>query len=152
MSEHDDHLTISEVAERTGLTVHTLRYYESAGLLLTPVRRETSSHRSYTAGDLAWITFLTRLRSTALPIKQVRVYADLARRGDETRGDRLELLQRHRITVAAQLAEMQASLAAIDYKIALYVDALVPNAPSPSAPSPSAPQPSAPQPERTPSA
>jgi DNA-binding transcriptional MerR regulator len=120
MTAHDDVLTISEVAVRTGLTVHTLRYYERAGLMLTPVRRSSSSHRAYSAGDVAWLTFLARLRSTALPITKVKEYADLARQGDETRADRLELLQRHRIVVAAQLTEMEASLAAIDYKIALY--------------------------------
>jgi DNA-binding transcriptional MerR regulator len=116
-------LSISEVAERTGLSVHTLRYYERAGLMLAPIRRAASSHRAYSARDVTWISFLTKLRSTALPIVKVREYADLARRGDATRADRLELLQRHRITVSAQLAEMQASLAAIDYKISLYSDA-----------------------------
>jgi DNA-binding transcriptional MerR regulator len=120
MTVHDDYLTISEVAARTGLTVHTLRYYERAGLMLTPVHRSSSSHRAYSPADVTWLTFLTRLRSTALPITKVKEYADLARRGDDTRADRLELLQRHRIAVAAQLTEMEASLAAIDYKIALY--------------------------------
>lgn len=122
MTPHDEELAISEVAARTGLSVHTLRYYERAGLMLSPIHRASSSHRAYSGQDVTWILFLTKLRSTALPIKKVREYADLARRGDETRADRLELLQRHRITVAAQLAEMQASLAAIDYKITLYSD------------------------------
>jgi DNA-binding transcriptional MerR regulator len=120
MTPHDEELAISEVAERTGLTVHTLRYYEWAGLMLAPIQRASSSHRTYTAQDVTWIVFLTKLRSTSLPIKKVKEYADLARRGDDTRPDRLELLQRHRITVAVQLAEMQASLAAIDHKISLY--------------------------------
>ncbi|MET0954376.1 MAG: MerR family transcriptional regulator [Cryobacterium sp.] len=120
MTAHAEELAISEVAERTGLTVHTLRYYERAGLMLTPIQRASSRHRAYSARDVTWITFLTKLRSTGLPISQVRAYADLARLGDDTRADRLELLQRHRITVVAQLAEMQASLAAIDYKISLY--------------------------------
>jgi DNA-binding transcriptional MerR regulator len=120
MTPHDEELAISEVAERTGLSVHTLRYYERAGLMLAPIQRASSSHRAYTAQDVTWIIFLTKLRSTSLPIKKVKEYADLARRGDDTKADRLELLQRHRITVAAQLAEMQASLAAIDHKISLY--------------------------------
>jgi len=115
-----DQLSISEVAERTGLSVHTLRYYERAGLMLAPIHRASSSHRAYSAQDVTWIIFLTRLRSTSLPISKVREYAELARRGDDTTADRLELLQRHRIAVVAQLAEMQASLAAIDYKISLY--------------------------------
>jgi len=122
MTPHAEELAISEVAERTGLSVHTLRYYERAGLMLAPIQRASSSHRAYTVRDVTWIVFLTKLRSTSLPIKKVREYAELARRGDGTRADRLELLQRHRITVAAQLAQMQASLAAIDHKISLYSD------------------------------
>lgn len=120
MTPPDRPLSISEVAAQTGLSVHTLRYYERAGLMLAPIHRSSSSHRAYSAQDVTWITFLTRLRSTSLPISKVREYADLARGGDDTRADRLELLQRHRITVALQLAEMQASLAAIDRKISLY--------------------------------
>lgn len=120
MTPPDEKLSISEVAERTGLSAHTLRYYERAGLMLAPIHRASSRHRAYSARDVTWIIFLTRLRSTSLPIAQVRAYAELARLGEDTTPQRLELLQRHRIAVAAQLAEMQASLAAIDYKISLY--------------------------------
>jgi DNA-binding transcriptional MerR regulator len=120
MTPPDEQLSISDVAERTGLSAHTLRYYERAGLMLAPIHRASSSHRVYSARDVTWIIFLTRLRSTALPIAQVREYAELARRGEDTTPERLELLQRHRITVGAQLADMQASLTAIDHKISLY--------------------------------
>lgn len=120
MTPTDEQLSISEVAERTGLSAHTLRYYERAGLMLAPIHRASSTHRAYSARDVTWIIFLTRLRSTSLPIAQVKEYADLARRGEGTTPERLELLQRHRISVLAQLADMQASLAAIDYKISLY--------------------------------
>ncbi|TFC55562.1 MULTISPECIES: MerR family transcriptional regulator [unclassified Cryobacterium] len=122
MTPPDEQLSISEVAERTGLSAHTLRYYERAGLMLAPIHRAASTHRAYSARDVTWIIFLTRLRSTALPIAQVKEYADLARRGEDTTPERLELLQRHRIAVVAQLAEMQASLAAIDHKISLYAE------------------------------
>ncbi|WP_104166456.1 MerR family transcriptional regulator [Cryobacterium sp. N22] len=120
MTPTDEQLSISEVAERTGLSAHTLRYYERAGLMLAPIHRASSTHRAYSARDVTWIIFLTRLRSTSLPIASVKEYADLARRGEDTMPDRLELLQRHRVSVVAQLADIQASLAAIDYKISLY--------------------------------
>ena len=113
-------LSISEVADQTGLTIATLRYYERAGLMLAPIHRGSSTHREYSVQDLTWVVFLTKLRSTALPIARIRDYADLARQGDASRADRLELLQRHRITVAAQLESMSNSLDAIDYKISLY--------------------------------
>jgi DNA-binding transcriptional MerR regulator len=112
--------TISETAELTGLSVHTLRYYERAGLMLSSVDRASSSHRRYSQADITWVQFLTKLRSTAMPIARVREYVDLVRAGDDTTAARLELLQTHRLTVLAQLEEMTNSLAAIDYKIATY--------------------------------
>ena len=113
-------LSIAEVAEQTGLTAHTLRYYERDGLLLGEVDRSPSGHRRYTAGDLAWITMVTRLRSTGMPIRDVKKYTDLVRAGDGNEGERLELLQNHRAQVERQLAEVSGHLRAIDYKIALY--------------------------------
>jgi DNA-binding transcriptional MerR regulator len=112
--------TISQVAEATGLSTHTLRYYERAGLMLAAVERGSSTHREYSDADVGWVTFLTKLRSTSMPIARVREYVELVRAGDATTLDRLELLQRHRITVQAQLEEMTRALEAIDYKIGLY--------------------------------
>ncbi len=116
----DARLAISEVAEATGLSTHTLRYYERAGLMLTPVDRASSTHRRYSTADVGWVEFLTKLRSTGMPIAVVAEYADLVRQGDATTADRLELLQRHRIAVLAQLDEVTKSLEAIDFKIGLY--------------------------------
>lgn len=120
MTTTDARLSISEVASSTGLSTHTLRYYERAGLMLTPVDRASSTHRRYSEQDISWVRFLTKLRSTGMPIATVKEYVELARRGDPTTDARLELLLRHRISVLAQLAEITDSLAAIDYKIAMY--------------------------------
>jgi len=116
----DASLSISEAAERTGLSTHTLRYYEREGLMLGGVGRASSTHRRYSGADITWVEFLTKLRSTAMPISKVREYVDLVRRGDESTPARLALLLAHRESVVAQLEEMTHSLAAIDYKIATY--------------------------------
>ncbi|HEX7715784.1 MAG TPA: MerR family transcriptional regulator [Marmoricola sp.] len=113
-------LTIAEVAARTGLTAHTLRYYERDGLMLGSVDRAASGHRRYSEGDLTWIEMITRLRSTGMPIRDVRRYAELVRAGDGNEAERLELLQAHRERVEAELARVTSHLRAIDYKIALY--------------------------------
>ncbi|NEM90259.1 MerR family transcriptional regulator [Galbitalea soli] len=113
-------LSISEAAERTSLTVHTLRYYEREGLMLGPVDRSSSTHRRYSEADITWVVFLSRLRSTAMPIARIREYVALVRRGDDTTQERLALLTAHRQTVLATLDEVRTSLAAIDYKIAAY--------------------------------
>ena len=124
-------LTIAEVAQQTGLTAHTLRYYERDGLLLGAVDRSSSGHRRYSERDLTWITLITRLRSTGMPIRDVKRYADLVRAGDGNEQERLELLRSHRDRVERQLSEVTGHLRAIDYKIALYegkVDAIASHA------------------------
>jgi DNA-binding transcriptional MerR regulator len=113
-------LTIAEVADRTGLTAHTLRYYERDGLLLAGVDRAPSGHRRYSEQDLAWITLITRLRSTGMPIRDVKQYAALVRAGDGNEEERLALLLAHRDRVEQRLAEVTGHLRAIDHKIALY--------------------------------
>jgi DNA-binding transcriptional MerR regulator len=115
-------LTIAEVAERTGLTADTLRYYEKDDLMLRPVPRDTSGHRRYEEQDLTWIRLIGKLRSTGMPIRDVRRYADLVRAGDGNEDERLDLLRAHRQVVLARLAEVQEHLGAIDYKIGLYED------------------------------
>ena len=82
-------LSIAEAAARAGLTTHTLRYYERDGLMLAPVDRSASGHRRYTERDLTWIELITRLRSTGMPIREVRRYADLVRAGDGNEAERL---------------------------------------------------------------
>ncbi|UFU06427.1 MerR family transcriptional regulator [Ruania halotolerans] len=113
-------LTIAEAAQLLGLAVDTLRYYEKDGLLLRPVPRSTAGHRRYHAEDVRWIELVTRLRATGMPIRDVRRYAEMVRAGTGNEHERLELLQAHREAVLAQLAEAEAHLAAIDYKIGLY--------------------------------
>jgi len=116
-------LTIAEVAERTGLTRHTLRYYERDGLMLS-VGRADSGHRRYSERDLGWIELITKLRATGMPIREVRRYAGLVRAGDGNEDERLALLRAHRERVRAQLDMMAAYLEAVDMKISYYADAI----------------------------
>lgn len=113
-------LTIAEAAERTGLTAHTLRYYERDGLMRTPVRRSASGHRAYDEADLAWISLISRLRATGMPIREVKRYADLVRAGAGNEAERLGLLRDHRERVLRQLDEVRDHLSAIDHKVELY--------------------------------
>jgi DNA-binding transcriptional MerR regulator len=120
-------LSISEAAEKSGLSAHTLRYWERAGLL-EPVSRNGSGHRRYAEEDLERIKFLSKLRATGMPIRRVRRYAELLKRGDDTNQERLELLEAHRRAVLAQLEETAGHLELIDWKINLYRERLGTNA------------------------
>ncbi len=118
--------SIAEAADALGLSVDTLRYYERDGLLLRPVPRGGSGHRRYEEVDLRWVELVTRLRSTGMPIRDVRRYADLVRAGAGNEADRLDVLRNHRDQVLRQLAEVTTHLAAIETKIATYEDRLAP--------------------------
>jgi DNA-binding transcriptional MerR regulator len=120
-----DALSISDAARVTGVSAHTLRYYERAGLMLDRVGRASSSHRRYSDDDIRWVVLLTKLRSTGMPIRRVREYAELVRAGDGNEAERLALLEAHRAAVLEQLEAMRANLEAIDFKIDLYRGRLV---------------------------
>ena len=113
-------LTIAEAAQRTGVSVHTLRYYERAGLVVSPVDRNHSGRRRYRKLDLDWIKICTKLRATGMPIKGIRRYAELVAAGPGNEQERLELMEAHRADVLARLAEVQENLKLIDHKIDVY--------------------------------
>ncbi|MGF1571198.1 MAG: MerR family transcriptional regulator [Nodosilinea sp.] len=115
-----EELTIQQVAAATGLSVHTLRYYERCGLIAA-IDRATSGHRRYSADDIRWIEFLTKLRRTGMPIRQMQRYAVLVRQHPDTAfGERRQMLEAHRQTVLAQIQQLQDNLAVIDWKIQHY--------------------------------
>ena len=113
-------LSIAEAARRTGVTAHTLRYYERAGLVVTPVDRTTGGSRRYHQLDLEWITVCTRLRATGMPIKTIRRYAELVAAGHGNEDKRLALMEAHRADVRARIAELEENLELIDHKIDVY--------------------------------
>jgi DNA-binding transcriptional MerR regulator len=117
-------LSISEAARAIGVSAHTLRYYERAGLMLDSVGRASSSHRRYTDDEIRWVVLLTKMRSTGMPIRRMREYADLVRAGDGNEAERLALLEAHREAVLEQLEAMRRNLDAIDHKIAVYRERL----------------------------
>lgn len=116
-------LSIAEAAEISGVSAHTLRYYERAGLL-EPVGRNGSGHRRYREADLELIRFLARLRATGMPIREVRRYADLMQAGNVTNAERLRLLERHRDAVLVGLETTIKSLELIEWKINFYKERL----------------------------
>ena len=120
MLEVNPGLSIAEAARRTGVSVHTLRYYERAGLVVTPVDRTAGGRRRYQQLDLKWITVCTKLRATGMPIKTIRRYAELVAAGPGNEQERLALMEAHRVEVVAKLAEIQEHLKLIDHKIDVY--------------------------------
>ena len=111
-------MKISELAGRTGLSVHTIRYYERIGLLPYAARNQ-AKHRDYDASILARIEFLGRLKTTGMPLRDMLAYARMLN-DPASELQRRALLARHRAGVAVRIAELSACLSVLDEKIALY--------------------------------
>ncbi|MEU7871966.1 MerR family transcriptional regulator [Dactylosporangium sp. NPDC049140] len=113
--------TIAEASDLTGLSAHTLRYYERAGLVAPP-DRGTNGHRRYSEADLGMLRILTRLKATGMSIAEMRRYADLCRVGPGTFDARRVLLEEHRQQVLERIAALQGDLEHIEAKIKHYAE------------------------------
>lgn len=116
-------LSPSEMAERCEISIDTLRYYEREGLLES-IERTTGGQRRYSEDDVAWVQILRCLRTTALPVREMKRFAELVRQGDSAIAERSHLLKEHRADVVAQIAALHDALTTIDHKIATYSAAL----------------------------
>ncbi|MEU9718150.1 MerR family transcriptional regulator [Streptomyces sp. NPDC047976] len=113
-------LSIGEVARRSGLSVHALRFYEREGLFANPVRRLSNGRRVYHEEDVEWLAVCTKLRSSGMPLPVIRQYVELARQGPGNEHERLELLRRHERQVEAQIQELRETLDVMRYKVRIY--------------------------------
>ncbi|MEU8933169.1 MerR family transcriptional regulator [Streptomyces sp. NPDC048409] len=117
--EGQDRYTISEVVAVTGLTAHTLRWYERIGLM-SHIDRSHTGQRRYSNSDLDWLDFVTKLRLTGMPVADMVRYAELVREGDGTYAERRELLEQTRRDVLTRIAELHDTLSVLDRKISFY--------------------------------
>ncbi|WP_241156219.1 MerR family transcriptional regulator [Leucobacter chromiireducens] len=119
MAEEETGLTVAQMSETTGVTAHTLRYYERA-MLIRPISRSPGNQRRYSPADVDWVKFLLRLRETGMGIAQMREYATLREQGSVTTADRLGLLEAHQTDLHARIARLRAHEQALSAKIAVY--------------------------------
>ena len=108
--------SIQEVCNRTGLTAHTLRYYEKEGLL-NHVERSAGGFRQYSDEDLEWLGLICCLKNTGMPLQEIARFVQLAHEGDQTLEERVELLKNHRVQLILRMEEMQKYLDKITWKV-----------------------------------
>ena len=114
--------SIGEAAAKCGLSQHTLRWYERIGLL-GAIERADDGRRRFSDGDLDWLSLLTKLRATGMPVRDMQRYAELVRSG-AGEAERIELLKKHREEVRRALASQRECLKLLDAKIDYYADCL----------------------------
>lgn len=110
--------TISQAAQRFGVEPHTLRFYEKEGII-TPTRTETGI-RAYTEENMAQLEMAMCLKSSGMPLKDIRRYFDLVEQGDDTLDERLKIFTDHREHVLAEIEVLKKHLCKIEGKIRWY--------------------------------
>lgn len=111
--------TIQQVTEITGLSSHTLRYYEKIGLIRS-IERDANRYRMYSEIDLEWLRFLIRLRDTGMPIRRMQYFAELRYRGEETITERRQLLDLHKKEIMEQITQLNETLEVLEQKTDYY--------------------------------
>ncbi|MBV2152378.1 MerR family transcriptional regulator [Kitasatospora sp. SUK 42] len=117
-------LGIGEVAARTGLSVHALRFYEREGLLVGPVGRTAGGRRRYTTLDVEWLHVCIRLRESGMPLADLRRFAELVRQGPGNEAERLSLLNAHQQRVDEQIRALEECRSVIAWKVGVYAEHL----------------------------
>ncbi len=115
--------TIQEVRNKTGLTAHTLRYYEKEGLL-SGVERTQGGFRQYTDEDLERLGLICCLKNTGMSLQEIARFVELTNEGEQTLRERVELLRVHREHVVARIAEMQRHLEKVTWKLDFFSEKL----------------------------
>jgi DNA-binding transcriptional MerR regulator len=124
MTKAAEGMSIGQVAARTGLSVHTLRFYEREGLLASLVQRTPDGHRVYSQDDVGWLAMCTSFRASAMPLSEIRRYAGLVSQGPGNETDRLTVLHQHQERVTRQIGQLTECLHLITYKVQVYEERL----------------------------
>ncbi|MFF2481468.1 MerR family transcriptional regulator [Paenibacillus sp. NPDC058071] len=108
--------TISQVAQKTNLSIFTIRYYDKEGLL--PFVDRHNGTRVFHEEDIDWIDLICCLKNTGMPIKEIRTFIQTCTDNRAVVEKGLEILVRHKENVQRQMEETRRHLDTIEYKIA----------------------------------
>lgn len=115
---------ISDISKKTGLSIHTLRYYEQIGLLKN-IHRNQSGRRVYTKLDLEWLEWVKRLKSTGMPLEKMQDFAQFRLKGEQTLKQRQELLIAHSVQLKQEIQRLKQEQSIVDYKIEIYAQKML---------------------------
>lgn len=106
---------IAEVAELSGLSQDTLRWYEREGLI-PPVGRGPDGRRRFDDRATAMIVMLAKLRASGMPTDDMRAFSRLVAEGAASHGRRLALLDEHRARIEARMDLLHDAMRALTEK------------------------------------
>jgi DNA-binding transcriptional MerR regulator len=117
---------IQQVAEQTGLTAHTLRYYEKIGVL-PPPERKSGGARMYSEADVKFMVFINGLKKTGMSLSDIKEFVSdgcIWDRNNEvlqpSLAMRIEILLKHKAKMEAVKKQLEAVIATTEEKLAIY--------------------------------
>ena len=115
--------SIQDVSKKTGLSAHTLRYYEKEGLI-TGVARSAGGFRQYSDEDLEALGLICCLKNTGMSLQEIARFVELTHQGEHTLKERVEMLREHRENVMERMSEMQRYLDKVTWKLNFFTEKL----------------------------
>lgn len=115
--------TIKQVAEKMGVSVSTLRYYDKEGLLPFIEKKENGT-RIFKESDLRALEIIACMKSSGMPIKEIKRYMDMCLEGDSTLKKRLDIFLNRKEIIKEQMEELNKTMSVIEYKIKYYEKAI----------------------------
>ena len=112
-------MTIKEAAQKTGISIDNLRYYERIGLI-PEVPRTESGIRNYDEMAINWIEFAMRFKKAGVSLEAIREYIQLALQGESTKEARRDILLETKAVLEKKMYDIQETLDVINYKVDTY--------------------------------
>lgn len=114
--------SIGEIAEMTGLTPSTLRFYDKEGLL--PGLERQGGKRIFDESHVQTLRIIECLKRSGLEIRDIRRFMELTTKGSASYAQRRELMEERRLKTLEQIEELQRTLAVLEYKCWYYDEAI----------------------------
>lgn len=112
-------MTIKEAAERTGLSIDNLRYYERIGLI-PPIPRNKSGIRDYNERAIHWVEFVLKFKQAGASLEAIFDYIKLAQSENDSKEARREILFDIKNDLKTRISLLQECLEMAEYKIENY--------------------------------
>ncbi len=113
---------IADIAKLTDLSVPTLRYYETLGLLHPD--RNRANYRIFTDNDIRWIAFIKRAKATGMTLSKIVDYSKLREKGDSTVLERINILEEQEMSLQVELEKIQEHINFLQNKKQFYTQFL----------------------------
>ncbi|GAB2559721.1 MerR family transcriptional regulator [Gracilibacillus alcaliphilus] len=111
--------SISDVAKKLNLTIHTIRYYDREGLIPF-VERTANGTRVFKDSDIDLLNIIQCLKASGMTIKDIKTFIEWCSDGDSTLQQRYDLFLKQRSAVETQMKELKKTLDVIEHKCNYY--------------------------------